>query len=285
MGRLALFVAALLTTGGAARAQTVAQPPASTLAAAPATPSPAELPPICTDRPVKANLPCTVPAGHFQYEADVFNATVAHQDGATTDLFLLTNPTLKYGLTPSLDVEANISPYEVLRTRTDAGAGSVISGVGDLYLRLKYEFLDVPGFPVQAAIIPYIKVPTARMGLGNGAVEGGLLAPIGYSLSPSITLDLMPEIDNYIDAAGGGRHLNTSQILGLAVSVPRAITLYAEMWGDWNFDPAGTVRQYSADVAASIGVTRTLQFDAGLNLGLNRQTPGFQGYFGVSQRF
>ena len=34
-----------------------------------------ELRSFCTDRPPKANLPCTVDAGHFQYESDIFNWT------------------------------------------------------------------------------------------------------------------------------------------------------------------------------------------------------------------
>src|SRR5208337_2964795 len=32
---------------------------------------------FCTDRPPKANLPCTVDAGRFQYESDAFNWTRA----------------------------------------------------------------------------------------------------------------------------------------------------------------------------------------------------------------
>ena len=48
----------------------------------------AELRDFCTDRPPKANLPCTVDAGHFQYESDVFNWTRSSSGGATTDTFL-----------------------------------------------------------------------------------------------------------------------------------------------------------------------------------------------------
>jgi len=54
---------------------------------------------LCTDRPPKANLPCTVDPGHFQYESDVFNWTRSVSGGTTTDTFLYTNPTLKVGLT------------------------------------------------------------------------------------------------------------------------------------------------------------------------------------------
>src|SRR5580704_11265506 len=32
---------------------------------------------FCTDRPPRANLACTVDAGHFQYESDMFNWSYA----------------------------------------------------------------------------------------------------------------------------------------------------------------------------------------------------------------
>jgi hypothetical protein len=63
------------------------------------------------------------------------------------------------------------------------------------------------------------------------------------------------------------------------------VTLYAELWGDWNFDPSGVRRPYSADAAMSYGVTLNLQLDAGVNAGLDRYTPAAQVYIGVSQKF
>ena len=35
------------------------------------------------------------------------------------------------------------------------------------------------------ALSPYIKLPTALAGIGNGAVEGGLIAPININLPAS----------------------------------------------------------------------------------------------------
>ena len=67
--------------------------------------------PLCTDRPTKSTSPCTVDAGHFQLESDLFNVTVDRGGGQTTTTWLATNPTLKYGLTDRLDVEVNMAPY------------------------------------------------------------------------------------------------------------------------------------------------------------------------------
>ncbi len=243
------------------------------------------LSPICSDRPTKSNGACTVDAGHFQYEADIVNATFMRLDGMTTDTYILFNPTLKYGLTSNMDVEVNIAPSEIVRTHDSGGGGNTLVGVSDLYLRLKYEFVNTTDGNLQATILPYIKAPTARPGIGNGVVEGGAILPINYKLNSVLTLATNPEVDFLKDFVGGGRHVNTQQLISLSLSLPKNFTVFGEIWGDWNFDPAGTVRQYSADAAIAYGVNNYLQLDAGLNFGLNRETPAVQAYAGISQKF
>ncbi len=260
-------------------------PGAGTSTASATASSAAALSSICTDRPTKSNSACTVDAGHFQYESDAVNASFLHQGGATTDTYLVVNPTVKYGLTSNIDLEANFSPAEIVRTHDAGGADRTIASPSDLYLRLKYEFLNLQGGDLQATILPYVKAPTARPGIGNGVVEGGAILPVNYKFNSILTLTTAPEVDFYQNPTGGGRHVNTAQLVNLAISLPKNFTVYGEFWGDWNFDSAGTMRQYSADAAVAYGVTPYLQLDAGLNFGLNRYTPGLQAYVGAAQKF
>jgi hypothetical protein len=243
------------------------------------------LPAICTDRPTKSNAACTVDEGHWQYESDLFNGSFIREGGVTTDTYLVTNPTLKYGLTKSIDLEANIAPYEVVSTHDKFGNSSTVGGAGDLYLRLKWNFYNSADGKLSIAAIPYVKAPIARMGIGNGAFEGGLILPIDYKLTEKITLATVPEVDDFKDSVGDGHHVNTAQLVNVGYSLPANVTVYGELWGDWNYDPVKEIDQYSADVAAAWGVTNYFQLDAGLNFGLNRYTPGVQAYFGVSQKF
>ena len=71
----------------------------------PAAKADAGPPPICTDRPNKNTAACTVPKGSFQLESDIFNWTRFDFEGTRTDTILYTNPTLKYGLTSSTDIQ------------------------------------------------------------------------------------------------------------------------------------------------------------------------------------
>src|SRR5579863_575606 len=98
----------------------------------------ADLRPLCADRPTKATGSCSVDAGHWQIESDLYNITVQSVDGVTTRTELFTNPTLKLGITNSIDFEVNIVPWQQVTTHDRAsGATTVASGVGDLFLRAK----------------------------------------------------------------------------------------------------------------------------------------------------
>jgi hypothetical protein len=225
-----------------------------------------------------------VDAGHFQYETDLYNGTFQRVGGVSTQTDLIANPTLKYGVSPKVDLELNMTLYEDVSVH-GIGGKSDLSGVGDLYLRVKANVYSSPKGVLTASVIPYVKAPTARLGVGDGAVEEGILAPVSYKINDLLTLTSVPELDILKNTIGNSRHSNTAQLLNLAYSLPRSITVYGEVWGDWNFDPAGVVAHASADFAAAWGATPYLQFDAGLNLGLNRATPGAQVYIGVSQKF
>jgi hypothetical protein len=237
---------------------------------------------ICTDRPGKGNNACTVPAGSLQLETDLLNWTRMTDGGTRTDTILYTDPMLKFGLTGSSDLQVAIAPYEEVRTRT-GHVTDRIGGVGDLFVRYKKR-LTAADAGTQIALIPFVKAPTARRGIGNGKWEGGLAVPLGFDLKHDVSLGLSPEADLLADDDGSGRHLSLSNAVNLGKKIGR-VTLAGELWGSVNFDPAGTVRQASADVMATWLARRNLQFDAGANFGLNRETPEVQLYVGVSTLF
>ena len=241
-------VFALAATAAVAQTTTDAPPPAATNVP---TSSSADTP-ICTDRPTKSTFACTVPDGKVQIESDLFNWSTVSTNGTRTDAYLVTNPTFKYGLTGSTDIEANIVPYEVVDTRVPGGGHASVSGTGDLYLRVKQRFTDATG-KAQFSLIPYVKVPTAPNGIGNRQWEAGLIAPINYSAPKNVTLTVVPEVDILANGADpGARHAQFQGVLNLGFQIDSTVTLYTELWTAQNFDPAGTVRQYSADAAGGV---------------------------------
>ena len=238
------------------------------------------------DRPAKSTGPFTIDAGHAQLEMDFFNYTFQKTDGVQTVTWFGPNPTLKVGLTNWLDVEVNIAPYENIRTENSAtGDSSDVSGISDLFLRAKASLWGNDGGKTAAALIPFVKIPTAKRGLGNGVTEGGLIVPLQINLPNDMTLLLNTEIDVLKDGTGGGYHANYVNVAGLSLPVVKDVTFTGEIWSSINDDSAGTVRQWSLDAALAWTVRPNFQIDGGANFGLNNDTPEVQLYAGAAQRF
>lgn len=238
-----------------------------------------------TDRPPKANVPYTVDAGHFQYETDLVNFTHQVTGSLHTDTLLLPNPTFKVGVTNNVDFEVNPSFAGVRSFDTATGASSTLWGIGDTFARAKVNLWGNDGGDTAAALIPYAKAPTAELGIGNGAVEGGLIGPVAVSLPNSFTLLLVPEIDVLKDDADDGRHGSYVLDVNLSREVVKNVTAYVELWSDYNADPTQKATLMSFDVALAWVFLPNVQVDFGANFGLTSATPAIQVFAGLSQRF
>lgn len=106
-----------------------------------------------TDRPPKANSPYTVDAGRFQYETDLAVYGYGNTAGVRADDWTVFDPTLKMGLTNTIDVELQVTPYESAATRSAAGT-TTVSGVGDTFARLKVNVLGDDRGAVAVATTP-----------------------------------------------------------------------------------------------------------------------------------
>jgi len=238
-----------------------------------------------TDRPTKSNVPYTVDAGHFQYETDLVNFTHQVVGTTRTDTLLVPNPTFKVGLTNNADFEVN-APFAGVHTfDTATGASSTLWGIGDTFVRSKINLWGNDGGSTAAAVIPYVKAPSAPIGIGNGAVEGGLIGPVAFSLPNSFTLVLVPEIDALKNSDDNGRHGNYVFDINLSREVVKNVTAYVEFWTDYNADPAQKATLMSIDAAVAWVIIPNVQLDVGANFGLNSATPAIQVYAGLSQRF
>jgi hypothetical protein len=92
--------------------------------------------------------------------------------------------TLKLGLTNSIDLELqsrHMSPWSPRAQLTR----QVSPERGDTFARLKVNVLGDDDGDVAVALLPYVKLPTAQSGLGNGRVEGGLILPISINAPAS----------------------------------------------------------------------------------------------------
>ena len=244
----------------------------------------AEQQPICATRPGKSTAPCTVPAGHFQLETGFADWSVQSSGNERDTSLTIGETTVKYGLTDRSDIELDVTPWERSTSRVGSTHQSA-SGFGDLVVSYKQE-LTSPDAAFQLTFLPFVKMPTAKRSLGNGKWESGLLVPILYTIGKSpLSINLTPQLNWAADADGHGHHAAMTQVASLGLQATPKLSLSAEIWGRWDWDPAGTVRQASADSSVAYLVSNDVQLDAGANFGLNRNTPDVELYTGVSMRF
>jgi Putative MetA-pathway of phenol degradation len=240
-----------------------------------------------TDRPTKSNVPYTVPAGHFQYEGDLFiysyNDTSAA--GTTTRSWVVGNPTFKVGLFNNADFEMNFSAFNSIQSTTrSTGATSGATGIGDTVTRAKINFFGNDGGPAALAVIPYVKWPTAPQGIGNKYVEGGIIAPLALSLPFGFTTILMAEVDYLKNPNDNGYHVNIPALINISRAVLPGVTAYSELYANWSTNPQ-VPNVYTADFALAWSPRPNLQFDIGVNIGLVPAATPFQIYAGIAQRF
>jgi hypothetical protein len=240
-----------------------------------------------TDRPTKSNVPYTVDAGHFQYEGDIFIYTFDNTTTPDTDntSWVLFNPTFKAGLTNWADLEVNFSAQNIHHDQTrSTGALTSFNGVGDTFTRLKMNLWGNDGGTTAMAIIPYGKWPTAPIGVGNGYVEWGVIAPLAISLPYGFTTIIMGEFDYLKNPISPGYHVNFPALINLNRPIFENVTAYAEVYANWS--TIEEVRDiYTLDFALAWTPLPNFQLDVGINIGLVAAAAPYQIYMGISQRF
>src|SRR5262249_3337400 len=159
-----------------------------------------------------------------------------------------TAPNLKYGISDELDVEAELTPLVLVRMHdSKTGITQTIAGNGDLFLRTKWAIIGNSGSAFALALDPYLKIPIARSGIGNGAVEAGLVVPVSLALSDNWSLGTTPEIDVFKNNVGEGRHANFIDVVGISRNIAGGMAFGGEIWEDTNFEPLRTTQAWSLD--------------------------------------
>ena len=238
--------------------------------------------PICTDRPGKSSSTCTVPKGMWQVESSFADWSLTKADGSRSTSLAIGSTALKYGLSGDMHVELAAAPYVRNRERSDE-ARSTASGFGDVTVKLKRRVTAADAV-FSAALVPFVKLPTAPKRLGNGKVEAGLVLPLSWALAETLSLSSSPELDLIADAGGDGYHAAGATTLSLGFAATDRLALAAELWTGWDWDEDSS-RQTSIGGNAAYKLSDDLQIDGQVDFGLTRDSADLELSGGVSVRF
>jgi hypothetical protein len=113
-----------------------------------------------------------------------------------------------------------------------------------------------------------------------------VILPMAFALPDGFGLGVSPQADIVPNASGRGSHGAYSAAVGLSHAVG-PLSAGVELWGSVDDDPAGRTTQASLDWMADYvpKAHANLQLDAGIDLGLNRNTPDVEIAVGVARRF
>jgi hypothetical protein len=247
----------------------------------------AELRDMSTDRPDKTESAYTVDAGHFQLEMDIANYTRTRINDGTentkTESYGVAPFNFKYGLTDSIDLQVLVDTFTTQRT-TDyvAGTRSTISGFGDITVRTKFNVWGNDGGQTALAVMPFIKLPTAANGLGNGKVEGGVIVPLAVELPHGFGLGLMTEVDLVHNGVDYRPEFINSVTVG--TDLTEKLGMYVEFFTARSTG-AGAAWSNTADVGFTYALTDNIQLDAGVNLGVTQAADDVNTFVGISFRW
>jgi hypothetical protein len=239
------------------------------------------------DRPAKGFSVRTVDAGHFEIETDLISTIISNSPGGTTHSFQGLDPTLKLGLTNWMDIEVQFNGLQYTESVDGTSPFNFqnSTGFGDVFLRSKINLLGNDNGPVGFALIPYVKLPSSTPLTSNGAVEGGLIAPLALRPADFI-VTLMTEVDDLKSATSNNRFANFVNLVSVSHAVPgtEGINATVELFSSVGTDP-GTPPVYTLDFGMNFRLSQHTILDVGVNLGLNSAAPKAQVYTGISARF
>jgi hypothetical protein len=239
------------------------------------------------DRPTKGFSVRTIDAGHFEIETDLVNYNYSNSSGITARNYQALDPTFKLGLTNWMDLEVQFNGLQYAESfdRTSPFNFQNATGFGDVFLRTKINLFGNDSGPMGFALIPYVKLPSSTPLISNGAVEGGLIAPLALRPDDFI-VTLMTEVDDLKSATSNNRFANFVNLVSVSHGVPgtEGINAMVELFSSVGTDP-GTAPVYTLDFGMNFRLNQHIILDVGLNLGLNSAAPKAQIYTGISARF
>ena len=238
----------------------------------------------CPERPGIDTPACTMAKGRVSVETAFADWTRDDQAGSRQDSVLIGDTLVRLGVSDTVEVRVGWTPFGHDRTRDATGVES-LNRVGDVSLGLKANLRDPDGSGLSIAVLPFVTLPVGRTPVGRGDWGGGILVPVTYELSDTVSIDLTPEVDAAVDEDGHGRHVAYSSAAGLAFKLNTVLTLTGEVQALRDDDPDGATTQAVAALSLAWSANDDLQFDIFGAAGLNHDAPDARLYAGIARRF
>lgn len=241
---------------------------------------------LSSDRPDATESPFTVEPGRVQIEMSFAEYTRDRHNPEREDIrmaaWAFAPVNVRIGLTPAAEVQFVVDSFVDVKTDDRvAGVTNRTRGFGDVTVRAKWNFWGNDSGKTALGLMPFVKLPTARRGIGNDSFEGGVILPFASELGGGWGFGAMTELDavrNQADDGYAAAWVNTA-------TASRGLTERVGIF----FELASAVGEGKPVLTGNIGLTYAvnddLQLDAGVNVGLTRSADDLTLFTGFVKRF
>lgn len=239
----------------------------------------------CPDRPGIGNPSCTLEPGRFSFETGVVDWSRDRVGAGTRESdFVFGDLLLRYGIADHAEVQIGGSSFAIHEER-GGGTFRTRKGVGDAFLAIRRNLLRPDGSGTSVAAMLYATLPTGGATLGAGDWSTGLQIPMSFEIDDRVSLSAMPSLAADVDEDGTGRHLAYGAVVGLTDKLSDALSATIEYQLERDREQGSHLDQHVAGLSLAVQSGDDLQFDVGVNAGLNHAATDVQLYAGISRRF
>lgn len=237
---------------------------------------------MLTDRPNKTETPYTVDAGHFQFETDLmaFTADTSKEKSRRSTTF--NNINLKVGLNDFIDLESIVESY-VQEFKTTKGRTERTEGFGDVGLRLKYNAFGNGGGLIGLGFMPNVKFPTSR-GTGIRKFEGGLVTMAVFAFPADTSVGVEFAYTRASNEEDDGHHNEFVASTTVSHDLVGDLSGFAEIFNQ-SSDELGREWIATFDTGFTYKVSKDIQADSGINIGLTDAADDFNPFVGLTMRY
>jgi hypothetical protein len=244
---------------------------------------------MATDRPDKTESAYTLDAGHYRIEMDLLSYTYdrssAGGEHLTMKAWAIAPINLKVGVLNNLDLQIIAETYNIQWTKDrDTNNSTRISGFGDLLLRCKTNLWGNDGGPSALSVMPFVKIPTNQRDLGNGALEGGIIFPFAMELPADWGFGAQAELDWLQDSSSSDYHGEFINTATVSHDIAGKLAGYVELFSNVSTE-RGANWIATFDFGFTYAITRDIQLDAGMNVGLTDAADDLNPFIGLSLRY
>lgn len=208
----------------------------------------------------------TIDVGHVQVELDLASTAYERVEEGVLSSTSIAPMTVRLGILPNIEMGFQWAPYEVEQSRL-AASNETKQGRGDLVAQVKFNLWGNDGEDSGLAVQPYVKFPTASNGMGNDAIEMGMVVPLDLALPYEFALGVENDLGMVRSEEG------TAYQATLATSIAFQHPLFDCVDGYISMDTevAGLTKE---DLGMSVGagfsyvLSKSMVLDAGISTGV-----------------